>query len=268
MVQADNKKLQTQAANNSLLSAEQIEHGTEHVIDAIKGNDLEGEKRKEGNDHVVLEQLIEHGFPVEHKIGPYTLLQFAVVHSPGFEVVQVLLKYGANLCAKTMDGRNIVHLCCRCNRQDMPQGLWNYLSEQDLQHLMFERTNAGITPFMMAVQSGNYEVIKSCIKAQMYCNDEDSLGHTCTALAGKSNTDRAENQQFVQLLLAYIQANPQLPADIQTVRDMQQSDLFGEFVETSRSAQQIAAQRGDFSVKGVAQLNEAFMVLQQNQVKQ
>ena len=114
-----------QAANNSLLSAEQIEHGTEHVIDAIKGNDLEGEERKEGNDHEGLEELIQYCFPVEHKIGPYTLLQFAVVHSPGFEVVQVLLKYGANLYAKTMDGRNIVHLCCRCNRQDMLNDLWN-----------------------------------------------------------------------------------------------------------------------------------------------
>ena len=98
--------------------------------------------------------IMDGGFPVEHKIDCYTLIQFAVVYAGGFEVIQCLLQCGADLARKTMNGRNVVHLACRANRPWMLQALWPYLEHFNITHYLFERTHGGVTPMMMAIQTG------------------------------------------------------------------------------------------------------------------
>ena len=100
---------QTSEAEQQAFSAESIERALPVVIDSIRKNDAE----------TLFDIITNGGFPVEHKIDSYTLVQFAVIHAPGFEVVQALLQCGADLTRKTMNGRNVVHLCCRANRPDM-----------------------------------------------------------------------------------------------------------------------------------------------------
>ena len=121
-----------------------IERAINMVIQAIKDNDAQ-----------LLYNILVSGFPVEHKIGIYTLLQFAVVHAGGFDIVRCLIHCKADLKAKMMDGRNIIHLCCRNNRVEMLKSLWQeYIDPYNLTDMLHERTLAGVTPFMMAIQAG------------------------------------------------------------------------------------------------------------------
>ena len=77
---------------------------------------------------------------MEHKIDCYTLIQFAVIHAGGIEVINTLLQCGADLARKTVNGRNVVHLCCRANRAGMLQALWPYLDHFNITHYLYERT--------------------------------------------------------------------------------------------------------------------------------
>ena len=74
-----------------------------------------------------------------------------MIHAPGFEVVQALMQCGADLTRKTMNGRNVVHLCCRANRAEMLLALWPYLDHFKITHYLHERTDGGVTPMMMAI---------------------------------------------------------------------------------------------------------------------
>lgn len=74
----NNQNLET---GQHAFSAESIERALPVVIESIRQNDAES----------LFDIITNGGFPVEHKIDCYTLLQFAVIHASGLEVVQALI---------------------------------------------------------------------------------------------------------------------------------------------------------------------------------
>ena len=130
-----------------------------------------------------IEELSQNGFDLEEPIDTlYTPLQFAAMHAPDVQPLLCLLKYGANLGAKTKCGRNVVHLVVRIARIDMLYQLAMPLQSNNLLHLLHERSGGGRTPLMDAIDSGEPSAIEYCLEAGMNGQDEDYLGVSCSQL--------------------------------------------------------------------------------------
>ena len=147
-------------------------------------------------------EMLANGFPVTERIGSYNLIQYAVLNAPTFKIVQVLINCGANAFETTMDGRNLVHLCCRAKRVKMLEGLWPYLVASKITRALNARTQGGTTPLMMAIQSGSTSTVAMCLNAGMNGQDENYLGRKCADIAKQSCTEEVA-EQIVSILETY-----------------------------------------------------------------
>ena len=73
------------------------------------------------NDEEHVLGLLRNKFPVRVSLEGLPLLHFAVMHDVSAPIFSALLAYGADIQAKTRDGRTVCHWVCRMARLDLLQ---------------------------------------------------------------------------------------------------------------------------------------------------
>ncbi|XP_045467066.1 uncharacterized protein LOC123675663 [Harmonia axyridis] len=131
-------------------------------------------------------------------INDYTPLQLAVVQSVGTDIVEVLLKYDADMSVLDSEGNNVLHLAVEHNRNDLVQIFLEKLNADNLDIDQFNYD--GLTPLMMcAFHNDRIDMAEQFLKknAQMNLKDLKS-GRTAIFHAAESH-----NASMVSLLLDY-----------------------------------------------------------------
>ena len=117
------------------------------------------------NDEEHVLGLLRNKFPVRVTLEGLPLLHFAVMHDVSAPILSALLAYGADIQAKTWEGRTVCHWVCRMARQDLLQLLVAKIEEQGLEHMWSERSCGMQTPAMCVLQNWktSNELIQYCI---------------------------------------------------------------------------------------------------------
>ena len=97
-------------------------------------------------------KLVQHGFSVNEPIMDcgINLIMHAASSQCSADQFAQLLNLGPDLNARDRVGRTVLHFACRAGNLDFFQQL---IANQNID--VDAVTNAGVTPLMMAIESGN-----------------------------------------------------------------------------------------------------------------
>ena len=121
-------------------------------------------KAIEQDKDVPVKTIMEHGFPIDapvHEHDVNTLMLAASIGS--VKMLQTVLTLGPNINAKDKIGRTALHFACRRGSLEHFEVLIQYDTLE-----IDGQTDSGVTPLMMAVYSGNVQLIAACLNSN--CN--------------------------------------------------------------------------------------------------
>ena len=132
-----------------------------------------------------LRTIIQHGFPINEVIQAPGMTTLMLCASMGTEeILQVALELDPDVNQKDKIGRTALHYAARRGDLDC----FNLLIENDEVDIDAQ-TNAGVTPLMMAVHSGNMKVIYACVNASANPFLKDGLQRTAFDYASQFPKD-------------------------------------------------------------------------------
>ena len=102
-------------------------------------------------------------------------------------LTQIILGLNPDLNAQDQRGRTALHFACRRGNLEIFDML---VESEEIDYDM--QTNAGVTPLMMAVHSGNVKLVASCLNNNLNPFLKDGLERTAIDYA-QSMTDEAGN---------------------------------------------------------------------------
>ena len=126
-------------------------------------------------------QIVNHGFPVDNPVvdcGANLLMHVASTCTA--QQLETILTLNPDVNAQDNIGRTALHYACRAGKLDTFTVLANMEPiEVDMV------TNAGVTPLMMAIESGNIELVAEALNANLNPFLSDALGRTALDYAGQ-----------------------------------------------------------------------------------
>ena len=135
-----------------------------------------------------LQTVIQHGFPINDVVQPPGMTCLMLSASMGTaQITKVILQLNPDINAQDNRGRTALHFACRRGNQEIFDML---VESEEIDYDM--QTNAGVTPLMMAVQSGNVKLVASCLNNNLNPFLKDGLERTAVDYA-QSMTDEAGN---------------------------------------------------------------------------
>ena len=126
------------------------------------------------NKSTPIMQILQGGYPVDKPVQDPEITPLMLAASLGTaKVVKAILKSNPDVNAIDTVGRTALHYACR--RGDIE--IFKVLME-DTDVNEDAQTKAGVSPMMMAVQSGNIHLLAECLNSNMNPFLEDGLGQT------------------------------------------------------------------------------------------
>ena len=125
-------------------------------------------------------EIVKMGFPVNHVVTDTgaNLLQYAASVCTG-QQLESILGLGPDVNAQDNIGRTALHYACRAGKLDTFNVLAN-LEQIEVDMV----TKAGVTPLMMAIESGNIELVAEALNANLNPFLQDALGRKALDYAG------------------------------------------------------------------------------------
>ena len=138
------------------------------IVNAIKQGDV-----------APIEQIVQHGFDVDTPIKDcdVNMLMEAATNLDA-ESFKRILAMNPNVNARDKVGRTALHFACRAAKMDT----FNLLVENEEVDLDAV-TNAGVTPLMMAIESGEIDFVAECLNNNMNPFVKDALERTASDYA-------------------------------------------------------------------------------------
>ena len=131
-------------------------------------------KAIEQDKEVPVKTIMEHGFPIDSPVHEHDVNTLMLASSIGsVKMLQTVLALGPNVNAKDKIGRTALHFACRRGSLEHFEVL---IQNEDID--LDAQTSSGVTPLMMAVYSGNVQLIAGCLNSN--CNPflHDALERT------------------------------------------------------------------------------------------
>ena len=118
--------------------------------------------------------IVNKGYPVNEPIlyGGVTILMHISGTCTSTELDQVM-ELNPDLNAKDSLGRSALHFACRAGKIDT----FNNLAEREDTEIDAV-TNAGVTPLMMAIESGDIELVAACLNNNLNPFLRDAIDRT------------------------------------------------------------------------------------------
>ena len=153
--------------------------------------------------------------------------------NPGF--LEAILAEGADIGKVDCLGRSAFHFACKAGQEQNVKLLLEKLTE-DNEDLKDAQTEGGVTPFMLAVESMNYDLVTECLNSSMNPFLTDALGREAIDYAGEAFGVKTEkcDQDPRDLRTVIEEAKEQWlkQATLEEIRESQRtfdSDYFGDF---------------------------------------
>jgi len=113
------------------------------------------------NKSSVIEPILNAGFPINETVREPRITALMLCASEGAaEATQLVLQYQPDLNARDTCNRTALHYACKGGHLEIVKLFFDL---PNIRRFVDLRTDGGDTPLMMAVQSGNPQVVGACL---------------------------------------------------------------------------------------------------------
>ena len=155
------------------------------------------------------EKIINAGVAIDEPVG--VSMRTSLMHCAAegsVEMLERILALGADINGRDIVGRTALHYAARAGKVSNLKFLLEYEgADSDAM------TNGGMTPLMMAVESGSLGVVVECLNASCNPFAENALGQTPLSLSEKFSYDESEDSIMGLIRAAIEQWTEQVPPE-------------------------------------------------------
>ncbi|XP_053557366.1 ankyrin repeat and death domain-containing protein 1B isoform X3 [Bombina bombina] len=142
-------------------------------------NEMKFHNAAKKNDVKTMTELQEEKVNINAKNNHGLTVLHLAAWSANLNIVQMLIKAGANQKATNEDGMNVLHFAAQNNKNDIVDYLLKDLQLNDLN----APDKKGRKPFHLAAEKGHLTMINNLLSVDLFTNEKDQDGNTALHLA-------------------------------------------------------------------------------------